>query len=104
MSKTDHTEKVNITHYDNGTTTQAPVEEEVRVPMSIKTMEQFEEYEDYLKQVTLKDREGDYWAYLDGQWCWAFRSSSSRRAVFTSADSETIARNLPLTVIENVGD
>lgn len=102
--KVVRTETVVITHYDDGTTTQAPVEEEVRVPTAINTMEQFGEYEDYLKQVILKDREGDYWSYLDGHWCWTCGPWLPAVKWCTLTDRETIEQSLPLTVVGEVGD
>jgi hypothetical protein len=92
------TETVTITHYDDGTKT------EVKAPMVIKTMDQFGEYEDYLKQVVLKDRAGDYWMYRDGQWNWSFASSLPGAAWRTAEYRETLEDSLPLTVVENVGD
>ena len=96
--KVVRTETVTITHYDDGTKT------EVKAPMVIKTMDQFGEYEDYLKQVVLKDRAGDYWMYWGGQWNWSFASSLPGAAWRTAEYRETLEDSLPMTVVENVGD
>lgn len=95
--KVVRTETVTITHYDDGTTTQTSVDE---VPTVIKTRGQFEEYEDYLKQVVLKDNCGDYWTYQDGVWGWA-TSYGVRRTPWASGAFE---ESLPMTIVENVGD
>lgn len=95
--KVVRTEKVTFTHYDDGTTTQTSVD---AVPMVIKTMEQFEAHEDCLKQVILKDRTGRYWENRHGVWglvsldgSWHFSNK-----MYVAAD------NLPMTIVENVGD
>lgn len=99
MSKTDHTEKVNITHYGDGTTTQAPVKEGW-FPTVIDTLEQFEAYEEHLKKALLRDKDGDYWKYSDGSWCW----TTAHGTWHANRDTSVIGASIPLTVVENVGD
>lgn len=100
--KVVRTEKVTITHYDDGTTTtQTSVDE---IPMVIETLEQFEGYAVILKQVLLKDTDGDYWAYRDGQWRWTFGTLFPGITWHTPTALETIEQSLPMTIVENVGD
>ena len=101
--KVVRTETVTITHYDDGTKTETPVKD-VRVPMVIDTLDQFEGYADILKQVVLKDTDGDYWAYRDGQWRWTFATLSPGITWHTPTTLEAIEQSLPMTVVENVGD
>lgn len=100
--KVVRTETVTITHYDDGTTTQTSVD---AAPMVIKTMEQFEEYEEYLKTMILSDRAGDYWKHDDiGGWGWRdSRIEVSGGAWHFHANTGLIHDNLPMTVVENVG-
>lgn len=91
------TEVVTITHYDDGTTTQTSVDS---IPTVIDTMDQFEGYADILKQVVLKDRTGRYWEHRHGVWgltaldgSWNFSNK-----MYVAAD------NLPMTIVENIGD
>lgn len=67
-------------------------------------MEQFEEFEDYLKTMILKDSDGDYWAHRDGQWRWTFGSMLPGITWHTPTDLETINQSLPLSIVDNVGD
>lgn len=97
--KVVRTEKVTITHYDDGTKTETP-DTTVWVPMVIKTMDQFREYEAYLKKVVLKDNCGDYWTHQEGRWGWT-TSYGVRRTPWASGAFE---ESLPMTVVENVGD
>ena len=101
--KVVRTETVTITHYDDGTKTETPVKE-VKAPMVIETMEQFEEYEDYLEQVVLKDCEGDYWTHRDGRWCWINPVVASPGNWIPTMGTAFIKANRPLTIVENVGD
>ena len=101
--KVVRTETVTITHYDDGTKTEAPVEDGW-VPMVIETMEQFDEYEDYLEQVVLKDCEGDYWTHRDGRWCWINPVVASPGNWIPTMGTAFIKANRPLTIVENVGD
>lgn len=98
--KVVRTEVVTITHYDDGTKTEALVKEEVKVPMVIETPGQFEEYEEYLKKARLRDKDGDYWKYRDGHWCWETANSTWR----ANTDTSVIEASIPLTIVENVGD
>ena len=102
--KVVRTEKVTITYYDDGTKTETP-DTEVWVPMVIETMEQFEEYEAYLKKVVLKDTHGDYWTHRDGRWCWVwYWAITNVDGWNTTTGSAVIKANLPLTIVSNVGD
>lgn len=103
--KVVRTETVTVTHYDDGTKTETetPVNE-VRVPTVIWTLARFEEYEEYLKQVVLKDNDGDYWTYRDGKWRWTFSSLLPVITWHTPATQETFEESLPMTIVENVGD
>ena len=103
--KAVRTEIVTITHYDDGTKTETPVKE-VRVPMVIETMEQFEAYEEYLKTMILSDRVGDYWKHDDtGGWGWRdSRIVVSGGAWHFYANKGLIHDNLPMTVVETLGD
>ena len=99
--KVVRTETVTITHYDDGTTTQTSVDE---IPMVIKTADQFEAYEDYLKQVVIKDCAGDYWTYRDGRWGWTTMTPSVMGTWNPTTGSDLIRMYFPLTIVENVGD
>ena len=97
--KVVRTETVTITHYDDGTKTETPVKG-VWVPRIIRTMDQFEEHEEYLKQVVLKDCEGDYWMHRDGRWSW----TTSYGTLHTPWAAGAFEESLPMTIVENVGD
>lgn len=101
--KVVRTETVTITHYDDGTKTETPVNK-VWVPTSLKTMEQFEEYEGYLRKYVLKDRTGRYWENRHGQWRWAFGSLLHGITWHTPTTPEPFEDSLPMTVVDNVGD
>lgn len=90
-----------VKHYDDGTTTQTFADE---VPTVIKTMEQFEAYEDCLKQVHLRDSLGDYWMYRNGRWVWKFSETTHGGTWHTYTDRVMIKANLPMTVVKDVGD
>ena len=100
--KVVRTETVTITHYDDGTKTETPVKDikEARVPWRIETPEQFEEYEFYLRALTLRDADWDYWTYRDGVWGWK-TSHGTWRAPRSAGAFEPI---FPLTAVEDVGD
>ena len=99
--KVVRTETVTITHYDDGIKTETPVD---AVPTVIKTADQFEAYEEYLKQMVTKDRLGDYWTYRDGRWCWTNWSPSVMGTWISTTGTEVIKCLLPLTSVEEVGD
>lgn len=101
--KVVRTETVTITHYDDGTKTETP-DTTVWVPMVIKTMEQFKEYEDYLKQVVLKDNGGDYWTYRDGRWCFHPQADVHLGDWANTPVEGFIKAHLPLTIVETLGD
>ena len=101
--KVVRTETVTITHYDDGTKTETPVKE-VKAPTVIKTREQFDACEDYIKAVTLRDSIGIYWTYRDGRWCWLNFSAATSGEWISTTGTEYIEANRPLTVVENVGD
>lgn len=100
--KVVRTETVTITHYDDGTKTETPVKDikEARVPWRIETPEQFEEYEFYLRALTLRDADWDYWTYRDGVWGWK-TSHGTWCAPRSAGAFEPI---FPLTAVEDVGD
>ena len=92
-------ETVTITHYDDGTKTETPVKE-VRVPMVIKTIEQFEEYEEYLKKTLLRDTNGNYWEHTSGSW----EPERTYVGMWLGKTRDVIEACLPLTVVETLGD
>lgn len=97
--KAVRTETVTITHYDDGTKTETPVKE-VKAPMVIETMDQFEEHEEYLKKTLLHDKDGDPWMHLYGSW-------NTKRAygeMWLDQPYNVIELCLPLTVVETPGD
>lgn len=103
--KVVRTETVTITHYDDGTKTETPVKEEVKVPMVIKTLDQFAACEDHLKRLILRDTDGDYWMYRDGNWCWKSRMLPTEGGVWNiSASMDVLNGSLPMTVVETLGD
>ena len=102
--KVVRTETVTITHYDDGTKTETPVKDGL-VPMVIKTLDQFAACEDYLKKLVLRDTDGDYWMYRDGNWCWKSRMLPTEGGVWNiSASMDVLNGSLPMTIVENVGD
>lgn len=102
--KVVRTEVVTITHYDDGTKTETPVKE-VKAPRVIETVDQFEEYEGYLKKTRLRDKDGDYWMYRNGRWVWVVEEGIPGGGVrhFPMA-REAVKSSLPMTVVETLGD
>lgn len=103
-----------VTRYDDGTEKTEVDTDGVWVPMrgngwtewasapsSIHTMEQFEAHEDYLKTKVLKDKDGDYWTYRNGRWCW---TNTNADGWIPSEGTAFIKGYLPMTIVENVGD
>ena len=98
--KVVRTETVTITHYDDGTKTETPVKE-VWVPMVIKTMDQFEEY---LKNTRLRDKDGDSWTCRNGRWCFHPQADAPLGDWTPTPAEGFIKACLPLTVVETLGD
>lgn len=96
--KVVRTETVTITHYDDGTKTETPVKDvkDVKVPMRIESMEQFEEYEFYLRAVILRDAGWDYWTYREGVWGRATAYGTWRAGAFEPS--------FPMTAVEDIVD
>ena len=97
--KVVRTETVTITHYDDGTKTETP-DTKVWVPMVIKTIEQFEEYEEYLKKTLLRDTNGNYWEHTSGSW----EPERTYVGMWLGKTRDVIEACLPLTVVETFGD
>ena len=100
--KVVRTETVTVTHYDDGTKTETPVKEEVKVPMVIETMDQFEEYEEYLKQAVLKDAEGYYWKHRNGEWLYGDYTELFGMMWDPSTSRGEISDSLPMTVVGKI--
>ena len=97
--KVVRTETVTVTHYDDGTKTETLVKDGW-TPTVIDTSEQFEAYEEHLKKTLLRDKDGDYWKYSDGHWCW----TTSHGTWHDNTDTSFIEASIPLTVVGKIVD
>lgn len=97
--KVVRTETVTITHYDDGTKTETPVKE-VKAPTVIRTMDQFEEHEEYLKKTLLRDKNENYWEHTSGSW----EPERTYVGMWLGKTYDVIEACLPMTIVETLGD